>query len=231
MNKAIVKFGNWIFAYRNYLFPLLYFFLFIPSERLLENPKVAMITGLLFIGTGIVIRSVTIGLEYIKRGGLKHKIYAEKLITGGIYGICRNPMYLGNLFILAGFGIYANSALFTLLVFPVYIFIYLSIIQAEEKFLTEKFGDEFIRYKNRVHPLIPDFSRVRYLFKDREFNWRKVLFKEYNSFLLYIFGLLALALYQGRLTWIPFVILLIISLLAYYLVKTIKYKNKNAWSE
>src|SRR5690554_5073572 len=113
MNKMIIKFGNWIFTYRNFLFPLLYIFLFIPSEMLLRNTALATFIGLFLIVVGIVIRSLTIGLEYIKRGGLKRKIYAEKLVIGGIYSICRNPMYLGNLFILAGFGIYANSALFT----------------------------------------------------------------------------------------------------------------------
>lgn len=231
MNKAIIKFGNWIFTYRNFLFPLLYIFLFIPSEMLLKNTALATFIGLFLIIAGIAIRSLTIGLEYIKRGGLKRKIYAEKLVTGGIYGICRNPMYLGNLFILAGFGVYANSALFTFIIFPAYIFIYWAIIKAEENFLTEKFGDKFIRYKNRVHPLIPDFSKLGNLFKNRKFKWRKVLFKEYNSFFLYIFGLSALAFYLNRMSLMYFTIIITISLSVYLLVKVIKYKNKNAWSE
>lgn len=231
MNKAIIKFGNWIFTYRNFLFPLLYIFLFIPSEMLLKNTVLATLIGLSLIIAGIVIRSFTIGLEYIKRGGLKRKIYAEKLVTGGIYGICRNPMYLGNLLILAGFGIYANSALFTFIIFPAYIFIYWAIIKAEENFLTEKFADKFIRYKNGVHPLIPDFSKLGNLFKNRKFKWRKVLFKEYNSYFLYILGLSALALYLNRMSLMYFTIIFIISLSVYLLIKVIKYKNKKAWSE
>lgn len=222
----IIKFGNWIFTYRNFLFPLLYIFLFIPSEMLLRNTALATFIGLFLIVVGIVIRSLTIGLEYIKRGGLKRKIYAEKLVIGGIYSICRNPMYLGNLFILAGFGIYANSALFTFFIFPAYIFIYWTIIKAEEHFLTEKFGDKFIHYKNQIHPLIPDFSKMRNLFKNQKFKWQKVLFKEYNSFFLYIFGLLALTLYLNRISYTSFTIIIIISLSVYILIKVIKYKNK-----
>jgi protein-S-isoprenylcysteine O-methyltransferase Ste14 len=198
---------------------------------LLKNTALSTFIGLFLVIAGIVIRSLTIGLEYIKRGGLKRKIYAEKLVTGGIYGICRNPMYLGNLFILAGFGIYANSALFTFIIFPTYIFIYWAIIKAEENFLTEKFGDKFIHYKNRVHPLIPDLSKFGSLFENRKFKWRKVLFKEYNSFFLYIFGLSALALYLNRMSLMYFTIFIIISLSVYFFIKVIKYKNKNAWSE
>lgn len=226
INNAIVKFGNWIFSFRNFLFPILYLFLFIPSENLLKNSQLAVITGLLLIIFGSAIRIATIGLEYIKRGGLKRKIYAEKLVTGGIYGICRNPMYLGNLFILSGFGIYANSALFTFIILPLYIFIYLAIIKAEEQFLTEKFGDEFIRYKKKVHPLIPSLRKFRGLFKNQKFNWEKVIFKEYNALFLYISSLLIIAFYQNKIGTILFIISLTFSLLIYLSIKIKKYINK-----
>ena len=154
VKDTIIKIGNWIFSYRNFLFPFLYLFLFIPSENVFETNWLASFTGLLLIISGVGIRISTIGLEYIVRGGLKRKIYAEELVTGGIYKICRNPMYLGNLLILAGFGIFANSLLFIAVIFPAYIFIYWMVVQAEEIYLQNKFGKKYESYKKQVPSLI-----------------------------------------------------------------------------
>jgi hypothetical protein len=39
---------------------------------------------------GQLVRILTIGLDYIKRGGKKKTVYAEKLVTTGIFAHCRN---------------------------------------------------------------------------------------------------------------------------------------------
>jgi len=118
--KFFITFGNWIFRYRNAIFPFFYVALFIPSPDIFAN-KYAIILGALIIISGIMVRSLTIGLEYIIRGGSKGKIHANKLVTGGIYSICRNPMYLGNILLILGFGIFANSLLFTALFSPLFL--------------------------------------------------------------------------------------------------------------
>jgi protein-S-isoprenylcysteine O-methyltransferase Ste14 len=75
---------------------------------------------------------------------------ASDLVTDGIYGISRNPMYVGLLFILAGWGFYLENLL-TLLVLPLFVE-YMNRFQIipEEKAMEEKFGDEYLRYKNEV---------------------------------------------------------------------------------
>lgn len=221
------KFGNWIFHYRNFLFPVFYLVLFIPSPKLNGNEFATLIIGLLIIVSGMSIRCATIGLEYILRGGFKRTIFATNLVTGGIYKVCRNPMYLGNLLILLGFGIYANSVHFTFIIFPLFIFIYWSIIQAEEEYLTGKFGKEFEDYKQKVNSILPSFIHIRLAFKNQRFNWKNVIFKEYNSIFVYIFGLLLLSLLQQKINVILFTIMFILSFFVYAFVKILKLKKMN----
>lgn len=191
----LVKFGNWIFRYRNFIFPLFYAALFIPSPQIFEV-TFALITGSIFIAAGIAVRAITIGLEYIIRGGYKRQIHANTLVTGGIYSICRNPMYLGNILLILGFGIFADSLLFIMLFFPAFLIIYYAIIGAEEAFLTEKFGQEYTGYKTKVDAIIPDISKIKTAFKGYSFNWKRILIREYNALYLYFSGIELLLLYN-----------------------------------
>lgn len=75
---------------------------------------------------------------------------ASELVTTGIYRITRNPMYLGFLFCLIGWGIFLVD--FFSLVFIIGFVIYMNYLQIipEEKILTKLFGDKFIQYKQHV---------------------------------------------------------------------------------
>lgn len=75
---------------------------------------------------------------------------ASHLVTGGIYNLSRNPMYVGLAFLLAGYGFYLGNLL-TLLVFPLFVG-YMNRYQIipEEKVMAEKFGDEYLKYKSEV---------------------------------------------------------------------------------
>jgi protein-S-isoprenylcysteine O-methyltransferase Ste14 len=224
--NMIVQFGNWIFNVRNYMFPVFYIALFITSRKVFANQAIADLVGFLFIGCGILIRSITIGLVYIVRGGKNRQIYAEDLVTGGIYSVCRNPMYLGNILLLLGFGILANSLLFLLLFFPLFVFFYFSIIKAEEAFLYNKFGEQFASYRSSVNALLPDLRQVKDAFRGQEFNWEKVLKKEYNSLFIYFTGILLILFYQDRLSLNIFLVAFIVLSLLYGWVKLLKYQKK-----
>lgn len=222
----ITKIGNWFFHHRNYLFPILYAGLFIPSPTIIKNSNIAVATGLGLIMSGIIVRCTTIGLEYIIRGGKNRTIHAEKLITGGIYSICRNPMYLGNLLLLLGFGIFVNSVVYTFIFFPIAVFIYYSIICAEEAFLFQKFEEEFLFYKKTVNALVPKLFNLKNAFEGFVFNWKNVIIKEYNSLFLYFSAILVLLLYRQQIQ-IKLFTLLFLSLVSIYLViKLMKYKPK-----
>ncbi len=182
----MIKLGNFFFHYRNILFPFIYLTLFIPSPNLFSNIFLAIYIGYAVALSGQIIRVVTIGLQYIIRGGKNRQIYAEGLVTGGIFSHCRNPLYVGNILILLGCGIIANSLFFILLTTPVFLFIYHTIVLAEENFLLGKFGDEFIKYKNSVNRWIPNFKGVISTIKKSQFKWKRVIIKEYTSTFIWL---------------------------------------------
>jgi protein-S-isoprenylcysteine O-methyltransferase Ste14 len=99
---------------------------------------------------GELVRVATIGLDYIIRGGKDRQVHAERLVVGGFYQHSRNPMYFGNLLLLVGFAIGANSWLLLAIGVPLAVLVHVGIIAAEEDFLRGKFGAEYDDFVRRV---------------------------------------------------------------------------------
>jgi protein-S-isoprenylcysteine O-methyltransferase Ste14 len=79
---------------------------------------------------------------------------APILVTWGAYAWVRNPLYLGNVLIGAGWGIMANPLL--LLPFLLLSLFLLGIlIPYEERFLESRFGEAYREYRERVPALLP----------------------------------------------------------------------------
>src|SRR6185436_5722926 len=104
----MVRIGNFLFHYRNGLFPLVFVLLFLNQRKALPDQSVAVILGFTIAIAGQVLRAITIGLAYIKRGGKDRQVYADDLVTDGMFSHCRNPLYVGNLLVVLGLGFIAN---------------------------------------------------------------------------------------------------------------------------
>lgn len=73
-----------------------------------------------------------------------------ELVTKGIYKISRNPAFLGfDLMYLGILLMFFNLVLFEVSLFAMLMF-HLQIVNVEEEFLLEAFGDEYLRYKKKV---------------------------------------------------------------------------------
>ena len=182
----MVKIGNFLFRYRNGLFPLVYALLVFKSEPLLADYRVAALAGFLVAASGQLLRGVTVGLEYIIRGGKHRQVYAEKLVQGGMFAHCRNPLYIGNFTIVMGVGLASNSLLFLGVALPFFVFAYWAIIAAEENWLRNKFGQEFDDYCARVNRLLPRLSGLSQTLHGMQFNWRRLITAEYGSAYLWM---------------------------------------------
>jgi PAS domain S-box-containing protein len=185
----MVKLGNFIFKYRNSLFPLLFFLLAFIGRPYLGSKYfeyVNYVIGVTVALAGQIVRALTIGLAYIKRGGKNKKIYADGLVKEGMFAHCRNPLYLGNILIVTGLGIVSNSFLFVVIGIPLFIFFYMAIIMAEENYLSNKFGEEYVEYCRNVNRFIPNFSGIGTTLKNMTFNWKRLLTKEYGTTYLWI---------------------------------------------
>jgi len=177
----MVKIGNFFFHYRNGLFPLVYALLLVKSPPLLPDYRVAALLGFFVAFSGQLLRAITIGLEYIVRGGRNRQVYADKLVQGGIFAHCRNPLYVGNLTVILGVGIASNSLFFLCVAFPFFLFAYRAIIAAEENYLRNRFGKEFDDYCARVSRLMIHFPGLTKTLSGMSFNWRRLITAEYGS--------------------------------------------------
>lgn len=231
----MVKIGNFFFHYRNSIFPIFYLALFIPSPKIFSDFFIPIILGLIVLLIGQGIRVATIGLVYIIRGGRNRQIYAEDLVTDGIFSHCRNPLYLGNVVEILGLGILANSIIFVLIMFPLFVFIYQAIIRAEEDFLSKKFGARFDDYLKKVNRWIPNLKGINQTLKSMKFNWRRVVIKEYNStfiwsvaaVLLIMKNYYSFASVQNFNKSLPYFILIIILLMITYgIIRYLKKSHK-----
>lgn len=199
----MISIGNFFFQYRNYLFIFLYLLLFLPSPELFSadvfGPDyylIPLIGGLLITFSGEILRGMTIGLAYIIRGGKDKKVYAETLVTEGLFNHCRNPLYVGNILMLAGVGVLSNSMIYVLVVIPLFLFIYQAIVLAEENFLRNKFGRQFDEYTTRVNRWLINFNGLGTTLNSMEFNYRRWLIKEYNTLFVWLCGIVAIIGYK-----------------------------------
>jgi len=180
--KLGIVYGNFLFRYRNYIFPLVLLVIVIATRP--GTGTAEIITTSLGIGValfGQLIRAAVIGLDYIKRGGLNKQVAAEHLVTSGIFAHCRNPLYVGNLLILCGLLIlYGN--LWAALAGVVFFFgSYSAIIAAEEEFLAGKFSNEYVEYCKQVPRWLFRLPGLHTTLTGNMFNWRRVIAKDYTT--------------------------------------------------
>jgi protein-S-isoprenylcysteine O-methyltransferase Ste14 len=235
----MVTIGNFFFKYRNLLFIFLYLALFIPSPDIFTPAHFGdqyylwpIIIGLIVTVSGQAIRGATIGLAYIIRGGKDKKVYAEELVTQGIFNHCRNPLYVGNILMLLGVGILSNSLIYVGILIPLFLFIYQAIVLAEENFLRNKFGLQFDAYCRRVNRWIPNLTGISRTFEGMHFNASRWILKEYNTQFVWLVGITLIMLFKypqltnfsadsrNSLLFIILPVLLVVYLFVKYLKKS-----------
>ena len=115
-------------------------------------------------------------------------------MTEGIFNHCRNPLYMGNILMLLGVGILANSLLYLVVVIPIFLFIYHAIVLAEENFLRQQFGPGFDQYCQRVKRWLPSLKGIGKTFGSMQFNWRRWILKEHTTQFIWLSGITLLLL-------------------------------------
>jgi protein-S-isoprenylcysteine O-methyltransferase Ste14 len=72
------------------------------------------------------------------------------LVTTGIHGYTRNPIYLGMFLVYAGIGLLVRSPWILILMLPLALTIRYGVVAREEAYLERRFGDAYRAYKTRV---------------------------------------------------------------------------------
>ena len=102
-----------------------------------------------------------VGFAYIKRGGKNRRIYADDLVTEGVYAHVRNPMYVGNFLILVGLAVIWGSPVAFAIGVSLIGFLYFAIVVSEEAYLREKFGAGYDDYARDVNRFVPRLAGLR----------------------------------------------------------------------
>ena len=80
---------------------------------------------------------------------------SNSLITNGVLGHVRNPMYLGILLIYIAF-IFLSISLISIGIFIIIFLVYNWMVNFEEKILENLFGNEYLEYKAKVPKWFPN---------------------------------------------------------------------------
>ncbi|MDO5758965.1 MAG: isoprenylcysteine carboxylmethyltransferase family protein [Rhodobacterales bacterium] len=73
-----------------------------------------------------------------------------RIVTHGVYGVTRNPMYLAMTLAYGAIAIAAESIGALVFLVPLLIVVTYGVIMREERYLELKFNDEYRRYKQSV---------------------------------------------------------------------------------
>jgi len=206
LKRLMIPIGDFLFKWRNQLFPVITLLAFIavkPSNVFLGREDLEPfrdLIAILVMVAGLAMRGTVIGFAYIQRGGLKKKVYAAALVTSGMFGVCRNPLYVGNMLICLAVFVMHGAPVIMIGGPLLFAFIYQSIIYAEERFLTEKFGEAYLAYCADVPRWGLRLSRFQEATEGMRFDLKKALRADYGTILTGVFMLSAVELYE-RLAW------------------------------
>jgi len=126
-------------------------------DRLLPLPLsysearwICSIGGGALILAGVAIMAV--GARNFSRAGtpVPSNQPVRALVTSGIHGWSRNPIYVGMLLLYAGIGTAARSPWVLVLVLPLVVILRYGVIAREEIYLERRFGNAYRDYKARV---------------------------------------------------------------------------------
>jgi len=118
------------------------------------TPSWVAVAGALMVVAGIInniVCQVTMGRSYSSFLVTRED---HQLITRGMYGYVRNPIYLGVICATTGIGLFTTSLLGLIVLWGVIPF-FLRRIRLEEQMLLDEFGPEYEAYMERTKKLVP----------------------------------------------------------------------------
>jgi len=108
----------------------------------------------------VLVVALVIAIYLFKSGHvvLEPEHRPERVVTTGIFRLVRHPIYLGGMLIYLGLA-FSTLSLLSFAVFVVIFLFYDYIAGYEEKVMEEKFGEEYVKYKQRTGKWVPGIGR------------------------------------------------------------------------
>jgi protein-S-isoprenylcysteine O-methyltransferase Ste14 len=186
-----VRVGGWLFRYRTSIpLPIVAALLLIPPQRL-SRPFIFDALGAALVALGEATR-----LWAVRHIGVISRTRSERLgplVASGPFALVRNPLYLGNIAMWAGFALSAGMVWLVPVVLLFLVFVYHAIVRWEESLLEARRGDEYLEYARRVPRWVPRFSSPAAA-SGPLFSWSDTLFSERGTLIGIVAGYLLLYL-------------------------------------
>jgi protein-S-isoprenylcysteine O-methyltransferase Ste14 len=177
--------GHFVFRFRDWLSPLALGAVLVsaPFSRFVVGGAghALEIAGIVLMVAGLLIRIAVSGYGSIRRSGLEKRISASRLLTDGPYAHTRNPLYLANIMMLSGLAAVYGAYWVAFACLPLLVFVIMSLVTAEEEFLTRRFGAEYERYRARVPRFLPRLGGLGRTLATTPFDGLRALRREYGT--------------------------------------------------
>jgi protein-S-isoprenylcysteine O-methyltransferase Ste14 len=115
-----------------------------------EPTALSLLIGVLVMILGECIRFVSAGTI----------VKAREVTRAGIYTYTRNPLYIGSFLLGTGACIIGRDLWFSAVFFCSFILFYRMVIRNEERFLLNRFGEDYQRYLAEVPRFLPRKIRI-----------------------------------------------------------------------
>lgn len=177
-HSTSARIGARLFRARSWLpVPFLLLALFSPSNATAAN----WIVGALLIVPGELIRLA--GVAAAGTVTRRRSRDVQRLVTYGIFGWVRNPLYVGNFLIWMGFVVISGVPWLVPLAIVVFALEYYFIVAYEEGVLESIFGREYLAYKRTTPRWVPRSPRER---ESGPHDWAEAWKSETSTFLQYV---------------------------------------------
>ena len=166
--------GGWLFRQRT-LIPIP-----ISAALLILPGQAASSTLLMATGVALTVAGEMVRLWAVHHIGVISRTRSDRLgplVASGPFALVRNPLYVGNIALWAGFAIAARLVWMAPVIIALLGAEYHAIVRWEERLLESRLGDAYRAYAARVPRWLPTFTTSA----DRlegAYSWRETLFSE-----------------------------------------------------
>jgi protein-S-isoprenylcysteine O-methyltransferase Ste14 len=131
------------------------FVLTIYIDPFFKITKTLSVSYQVLVLTGIILIVLGVPFYLFSMIPVMRAFKERRLITSGVYGMCRHPVYAAwLLFFVPSLALFINSWAFLSAPFVMYV-IARTLVSKEDVYLEETFGQAYLTYKKRVPAILP----------------------------------------------------------------------------
>lgn len=174
----LARLGGWLFKYRTSIpLPIVAALLLIPARA----SATSLSTSVAWLGVPTVALGEAVRLWAVHHIGVISRTRSDRLgplIDTGPFSLVRNPLYLGNILLWAGFAVIAHLFWLAPVVAVLLALEYHAIVRWEERLLESRIGAPYRAYTARVPRWLPRLGAPLAAPSGGAFSWVETFYSE-----------------------------------------------------